>query len=69
MLEWVLVIVTVFNIFFGANRTVYHGQQEQVRHYQSQGYQAVATPYGTPGGQGGYYYGQPPQATAYPQEY
>jgi len=44
MLEWVLVIVTVFNIFFGNN----YGTQTQVRNYQTQYPQAVGTVYGAP---------------------
>ena len=64
MLEWVLVIVTVFNIFFGG----YHGQQTQVRNYQTQHPQTLASPYGTQGTQG-YYYGQPPQAAPYSPGY
>ena len=43
MLEWVLVIVTVFNIFFGNN----YGTQTQARYYQTQYPQAVGTAYGT----------------------
>jgi len=68
MLELIVVIVTVFNIFFGANRTVYHGTQAEVRHYQTQYPQAVGSAYGPQGVQG-YYYGHSPQAIAYPQEY
>jgi hypothetical protein len=64
MVEWIVVIITVFNIFFG----VYRGPQTQVRNYQTQYPQVMASPYGPQGTQG-YYYGQPPQAVAYPQGY
>jgi len=69
MIEWIIVIVTVFNIFLGVNnRQVYYGPQTQARNYQTQYPQGVASPYGPQGTQG-YYYGQPPQAYAYPQGY
>jgi hypothetical protein len=68
MLELIVVIVTVFNMFFGANRTVYHGTQAEVRQYQAQYPQAVGNPYGSQGVQV-YYYGQPTQTAPYPQGY
>jgi hypothetical protein len=64
MLEWIVVIVTVFNVFFGA----YRGPQTQVRNYQTQYPQAVGNPYWSQGSQV-YHYGQSPQAYAYPQGY
>ena len=65
MLEWVLVIVTVFNMFFYGYQNV---PQTQVRNYPTQNPQTMGNPYWTQGTQG-YYYGQPPQATPYPQGY
>jgi hypothetical protein len=46
----------------------YYDFPPQVREYQNQGQEAVATPYWTQGGTR-YYYGQSPQATPYPQGY
>jgi hypothetical protein len=65
MLEWVLVIVTIFNIIFSG----YHGQQTQVRNYQTESPQTMGSAYWSPGGPQGYYYGSPPQAYAYPPGY
>lgn len=41
----------------------------QIRKYQNQNQESVGNVYGTQGGQVQYNYGQPPQASAYPQRY
>lgn len=46
----------------------YYDFPPQVREYQNQSQEALATPYWTQGGSQ-YYYGQPSQAYAYPQGY
>ena len=66
MLEWVVVIITVFNICLG----IYHGPQTQVRNYQTQYPQAVGNPYGAPQPFVGQWNPQyQAQAVAYPQRY
>jgi hypothetical protein len=46
----------------------YYDFPPQVREYQNQSQETVATPYWTQGGTR-HYYGQSPQATPYPQGY
>jgi hypothetical protein len=64
MLEWVLVIVSIFQLFYGYQNV----SQTQVRNYQTQYPQALGSPHWTQGTQG-YYYEQSPQAVAYPPGY
>jgi hypothetical protein len=63
-MEWVMIIFTVFNLFFG----VYRGPQAEVRNYQTQYPQTVGNVYGSQGVPV-YYYGQPPQAYTHTQGY
>jgi hypothetical protein len=72
MLEWIAVVMAIFSFFPNRsyNQPVYYVQpQAQVYPYQYQSPQIMASPYGPQGGYQGYYYGQPPQAYAYPQGY
>ena len=66
MLEWVLVIVSIFHLFYGYQNV----QQTQVPNYQTQYPQAVGNPYGAPQPFVGQWNPQyQAQAVTYPQRY